>query len=60
MDVLSRNGFGPAIYGRLSNGRVEQWLPGKTLKPDDMYAAVRAVTRDLLRSIACTSDMGAV
>jgi hypothetical protein len=36
MNVLSRNGFGPGIYGRFGNGRAEQWLNAHALRPDDL------------------------
>jgi thiamine kinase-like enzyme len=36
MNVLSANGFGPALYGRFNNGRCEQFLSGRSLQPDDM------------------------
>eukprot|EP00808_Paulinella_micropora_P015986 g31517.t1 len=36
VNALSRLGAGPTIYGRFENGILEEFLPGRTLKPDDM------------------------
>jgi thiamine kinase-like enzyme len=36
--LLGERGFGPRIYGRFGNGRVEEWLPGRALEPDEMKA----------------------
>eukprot|EP00457_Paulinella_chromatophora_P009181 gb/GEZN01009237.1/.p1 GENE.gb/GEZN01009237.1/~~gb/GEZN01009237.1/.p1 ORF type:complete len:428 (-),score=32.20 gb/GEZN01009237.1/:43-1326(-) len=36
VNALSRLGEGPTIYGRFLNGRLEEFLPGRTLSPADM------------------------
>lgn len=36
VDVLSRNGSGPKIWGRFENGRLESWLLGTSCTPSQM------------------------
>ncbi|MCD7454141.1 hypothetical protein HAX54_023623 [Datura stramonium] len=33
---MSNNGYGPKLYGHFPNGRVEQFIHGRTLSPDDL------------------------
>lgn len=35
---LGPHGFGPGIYGMFANGRIEKWIEGRTLQPQDMCA----------------------
>ncbi len=52
MNVLSANGFGPALWGRFENGRLEGFLPGRSLQPDDMYVRVDTLA---LATASCES-----
>jgi hypothetical protein len=39
MDKLLAFDLGTPLYGRFGNGRVEHFLPGRSLSPDDMLDA---------------------
>ncbi|KAJ8556191.1 hypothetical protein K7X08_022949 [Anisodus acutangulus] len=34
---MSNHGYGPRLYGHFPNGRVEQFINGRTLSPDDLH-----------------------
>ena len=36
---LTARGFGALMYGHVRNGRVEEWLTGKSLRPDELRIA---------------------
>jgi len=36
VDVLSRSGEGPTIWGRFHNGRMEGWMEGRSISPIEM------------------------